>query len=71
MDTVTLSPAFQVKEIPVFGDLIFAPMDGISSHPFRSLVRSLGSAMSYTEFIPAVDAIFPKSRLQEHVYFTE
>ena len=64
-------PAFYIKEIPVYGDLIFAPMDGISTHPFRSLLRSLGSSISYTEFIPAVDAIYPKARLYEHTFFSE
>lgn len=71
MEGTVTSPVFYVKEIPVYGDLIFAPMDGISSYPFRSLVRSLGSAMSYTEFIPAIDAIFPKQRLREHVFYRE
>ncbi len=71
MQIAIQTPSFFVKDIPVYGDLIFAPMDGISSHPFRSLLRSLGSAMSYTEFIPAVDAIYPKSRLREHTFFTE
>jgi tRNA-dihydrouridine synthase B len=46
-------------------------MDGISTHPFRSLVRSLGSSISYTEFIPAVDAIHGKQRLHEHIFFTQ
>jgi tRNA-dihydrouridine synthase B len=71
MDTTLSIPTFQFQGIPVFGDLIFAPMDGISTQPFRSLVRALGSSMSYTEFIPAVDAIYPKTRLHEHVVFSE
>jgi nifR3 family TIM-barrel protein len=32
-------------------------MDGYSDQPFRSLCRSLGSAMSYTEFINAIDVV--------------
>jgi nifR3 family TIM-barrel protein len=43
-------PAFHVREIPVYGDLILSPMDGFSDLPFRSLCREFGSAMSYTEF---------------------
>jgi tRNA-dihydrouridine synthase B len=46
-------------------------MDGISAYPFRSLTRGLGSAMSYTEFIPALDAVHLASRLKEHIYYTE
>ncbi len=44
-------PAFFVREIPIYGDLILSPMDGYSDMPFRLLARELGSAMSYTEFV--------------------
>jgi tRNA-dihydrouridine synthase B len=50
-------PAFYVRDIPVYGDLILSPMDGFSDQPFRGLCRSLGSAMSYTEFINALDVL--------------
>ncbi len=43
--------AFHVAQIPIYGDLILAPMDGYSDMPFRLLCRELGSAMSYTEFV--------------------
>ncbi len=45
------APNFRVRDVPVYGDAILAPMDGFSDWPFRSLCRALGSAMSYTEFI--------------------
>lgn len=51
------APAFFVREIPIYGDLILSPMDGYSDQPFRSLCRSLGSALSYTEFINALDVL--------------
>ncbi len=44
-------PAFWVRDIPIYGDLILAPMDGYSDLPFRLLCYELGSAISYTEFI--------------------
>ena len=47
------SPTFWIRDIPVYGDAILAPMDGYSDWPFRSLCRALGSAMSYTEFVRA------------------
>ena len=50
-------PAFYVRDIPIFGELILSPMDGFSDQPFRGLCRSLGSAMSYTEFINALDVL--------------
>jgi tRNA-dihydrouridine synthase B len=48
---------FLIKDIPVYGDLILAPMDGYSDLPFRSLCRELGSALSYTEFINTRDVL--------------
>jgi nifR3 family TIM-barrel protein len=50
-------PYFSVGEVPVHGDLILSPMDGFSDPPFRSLCRELGSAMSYTEFINALELL--------------
>ncbi len=50
---------FSVRDIPVFGDLILAPMDGFSDLPFRLICRELGSAMSYTEFV-SVDELVGK-----------
>ena len=51
------APNFLIKDIPVYGDLILAPMDGYSDLPFRSVCRELGSALSYTEFINTRDVL--------------
>ncbi len=53
MESQTRQPTFFVRNIPVYGDLILAPMDGYSDLPFRTLCAEFGSAMSYTEFISA------------------
>jgi len=47
----SLRPSFFVRHIPVYGDLVLAPLDGYSDLPFRTLCREFGSAMSYTEFV--------------------
>lgn len=60
-----LRPNFSVREIPIYGDTILAPMDGFSDLPFRLICRELGSAMSYTEFTNA-DGMLQK-RLPESV----
>lgn len=52
-----IAPVFSVRHIPIYGDLILSPMDGYSDQPYRALCRSLGSAMSYTEFINALDVL--------------
>ncbi len=51
------APTFMVRDIPVYGDTILSPMDGYSDLPFRALCRELGSALSYTEFINALDIL--------------
>jgi nifR3 family TIM-barrel protein len=51
------NPTFSIKNIPIYGDLILSPMDGYSDLPFRVVCRELGSAMSYTEFINALDIL--------------
>lgn len=45
-----MQPAFHVRDIPIYGDLILSPMDGFSDLPYRLICREFGSAMSYTEF---------------------
>ena len=57
----TKSPTFHIRDVPIYGDAILAPMDGYSDWPFRSLCRELGSAMSYTEFVQ-VEKILSKSK---------
>ena len=53
MNETETSPTFHVGDIPIYGETILSPMDGVSDWPFRSLCRRLGSAMSYTEFVRA------------------
>jgi tRNA-dihydrouridine synthase B len=52
-----MNAAFSIKDIPIYGDLILSPMDGYSDLPFRTVCRELGSAISYTEFINALDIL--------------
>jgi tRNA-dihydrouridine synthase B len=56
-------PSFLIRDIPVYGDVILAPMDGFSDLPFRSLCRRFGSAISYTPFVNAMEilAAIPRS----------
>lgn len=46
-------PTFWVRDVPIFGDTILSPMARYSDVPFRTLCRAHGSAMNYTEFVPA------------------
>ena len=70
MDTArTVSPSFYVREIPIHGDAILAPMDGYSDWPFRSLCRALGSAMSYTEFVKVEKVLGRSNSIKKKFYF--
>ena len=62
-------PAFRVRDVPVYGDAILAPMDGYSDWPFRSLCRELGSAMSYTEFVQAEHILRSDRYMNKKLHF--
>lgn len=70
-NNMNASPVFFIRDIPIYGDAILAPMDGYSDWPFRSLCREFGSAMSYTEFVQ-VEKILSKSKQPaKKLYFQE
>ena len=63
-------PAFwMVGGVPIIGDLILAPMDGVTDYPFRGLCRKLGSAMVVTEFINALDVIENNPRYPKRLVY--
>lgn len=70
MDEKT-APAFYIRDVPVYGDTILAPMDGYSDWPFRSLCRRLGSAMSYTEFVKVEKILSRSKEPAKRLYFEE
>ncbi len=55
------APVFFVRDVPVYGDLVLAPMAGFSDVPYRLICREYGSAMSYTEFA-SIEGAIGKSR---------
>jgi tRNA-dihydrouridine synthase B len=65
------SPAFFIRDVPVYGDALLAPMDGYSDWPFRSICRELGSAMSYTEFVHAEKILSRSKQPAKKLYFEE
>jgi tRNA-dihydrouridine synthase B len=65
------APAFCIRDVPIYGDAILAPMDGYSDWPFRSLCRELGSAMSYTEFVKVEKVLSKSKQPAKKLYFEE
>lgn len=67
--TPTHSPAFMVRNIPVYGDVILSPMAGFSDKPYRLICREYGSAMSYTEFVSADGILHGNDRTLQMLEF--
>jgi tRNA-dihydrouridine synthase B len=70
-DPSILDPTFHVGGIPIYGESILSPMDGVSDWPFRSLCRRLGSAMSYTEFVRAEDVLQERASVFKKLTYEE
>jgi tRNA-dihydrouridine synthase B len=68
METQEL-PSFHIGNLLINGDLILAPIDGYTDSPFRSIARLNGSAMSFTEFINALDVVNGHPRLAQRIQF--
>jgi nifR3 family TIM-barrel protein len=62
-------PTFTIGDVPIYGNLILAPMDGITDQPFRKLCRQMGSAMIVTEFINAIDVMEDNPRYPKRTVF--
>lgn len=62
---------FYIKQIPIYGKVILAPMDGLSDQPTRSLARDFGSAISYTEFLNTIDILNNNRDIHERMSFLE
>jgi tRNA-dihydrouridine synthase B len=67
----TRTPKFHVRDVPIHGDTILAPMDGYSDWPFRSICRALGSAMSYTEFVKVEKILSRSKEPAKRLYYEE
>ncbi len=64
-------PTFQIRNVPVYGDVLLAPMDGFSDWPFRPLCRAMGSGMSITEFIRAEFLVKAFQHMRKRMTFDE
>jgi tRNA-dihydrouridine synthase B len=64
-------PNYYIREIPVYGDLILAPMLGYSDSPDRIIARRFGSALSYSEFVNAIDILGNFSSIEKRLTYHE
>ena len=68
---VQSTPSFTIRSLPVYGRFVLAPMDGFTDSPMRLLCRGFGSALSYSEFINAIDVTQGNPHLKSQTFFTE
>ena len=61
-------PEFHIGSLPVYGDVIIAPMSGYTDSPFRRICRQHGSAMSYTGLV--TEAILKCEDAEQALGFT-
>ncbi len=66
---MTEETIFKIGDTSIKGDLILAPMDGVTDMPFRGLCRQLGSALSVTEFINTLDVLTDHPRYKKRLAF--
>lgn len=66
-----MAPAFSIANIPIYGHVVLAPMDGISDQPFRWLCRRMGSAFTVSEFINVLDVPRKLNDLDKRTCFSE
>ncbi len=67
-----LDSHFCIGDIKVNGNVILAPMVGISDMPYRILTRSMGNALSWTAFVNAQEVIYGHPhRLEDRISYKE
>ncbi len=66
-----MTTKFQISGVDIEGDVILAPMDGITDHPFRGIAKEFSSAISYAEFINAREVLSNIKLVQKKVVFDE
>lgn len=69
MTDLNPSPTFSIGNIPVYGDVILAPMAGYADIPHRLLCKKYGSAVQYTEFVAAEDILSKNKKMLAKLNF--
>lgn len=62
---------FKVGEIPIKSNLILAPMDGLTDHPFREIIKRFHPGIIFSEFINAYDYLNNHPFFPQQIVFTD
>lgn len=61
-----------IGSIKIKGDVILAPMEGVSDYPYRQIGKQFGSAINYTEFVNAIEILNGHPyRVDQHLSYSE
>ncbi len=64
-------PVLNIGNVPIFGKMLLAPMDGYTDQPFRLVCRRQGSAVSVSEFINGIDIENGHPHLETKLVYSE
>lgn len=62
---------FKVGDIPIKSNLILAPMDGLTDHPFREIIKRFHPGIIFSEFINAYDYLNYHPFFPQQIVFSE
>ncbi|MBN1486970.1 MAG: tRNA dihydrouridine synthase DusB [Anaerolineae bacterium] len=65
-NTTNQEPVFKIGHIPVYGEIILAPMAGFTDRPYRQICREYGAALCYTE-MAHTDSLLYAARRAMHI----
>ncbi|MBN1876770.1 MAG: tRNA-dihydrouridine synthase family protein [Anaerolineae bacterium] len=57
-----MKPAFFIRDLPIYGDLVLAPLSGYNDQPFRRLCRNHGAALVYTGLLSSLALCYGTAR---------
>lgn len=60
---------FMIRDLPVYGELVLAPLSGYNDWPFRRLCREFGAALVYTGLLSAQGILYGSERTREMLVF--
>ena len=63
------TPTFLIRDLPIHGPLILAPLSGYNDQPFRRLCLEFGAALVYTGLLSASAILYGSQRSDEMLRF--
>jgi nifR3 family TIM-barrel protein len=63
------TPTFLIRDVPIHGPLILAPLSGYNDQPFRRLCLEFGAALVYTGLLSASAILYGSQRSEEMLRF--